>query len=85
MRAAGIAVEVVAAPGTELVRVRVLRAGGRPLLSFYKRAPQGRGSVRLTPRELRTLRAGNYALEVAGARHRGTVGRAVSRRFRIVR
>ena len=85
-RSAGLALTVSPSTGTELIRVRVRRAGSnRAVISTFKRAPRGRGKVRLTKQELRKLRPGRYVLELAPARSRTEVGTPVRRAFRVVR
>ena len=85
-RSAGLALTVTPSSGTELIRVRVRRAGSnRAVISTFKRAPRGRGKVRLTKQELRKLRPGRYVLELAPARSRTEVGTPVRRAFRVVR
>ncbi|MCW2999434.1 MAG: repeat domain protein [Solirubrobacterales bacterium] len=102
LRQTGIAVRIIPARGTQLIRVRIFRLvggqrrggraaiaaaprRGRLALTMFKRAPRGRGTIRLTRSDLRGLGTGRYVLELAAASSRTKVGRPVSRQFRVMR
>ncbi len=87
LRRSGMRVQVRAGAGTAVVRVRIRTATARPkvIATVLRKVKAGDLRLSLTPKDLRKLSLGRYAIEVAAGSSQSSLGAGQAVSFRVVR